>query len=133
MSIRQLTRKTLILIAIISCLTSCGGDGRSGGETNENMTHFLMELATDKTEITNQSSVTLSWSSNYTDGCIASGDWTGGKGRGGQETIMIGDAGLKQFSLTCSSASSSDSRNVSVQVSPITLKNVPAKVSIFKD
>lgn len=76
-----------------------------------------MTLTASSGSVDYDGSVTLSWSSTGADDCIASGDWSGSKPVNGRETIdnLMADS---QFSLECSGAGGTVSRQVDVSVAP---------------
>ncbi len=63
--------------------------------------------------------VALTWSSIYATACVASGNWSGSKPTGGTETVRARTMPVSTFTLTCSNPGYSDTKSVSVNVSPL--------------
>ncbi len=63
--------------------------------------------------------VALTWSSIYATACAASGNWSGSKPTGGTETVRARTMPVSTFTLTCSNPGYSDTKSVSVNVSPL--------------
>jgi len=109
-------RFNCIEVAFVSIfLASCGG----GGSPDSAITPptVSMNLSSNLNEIYIHNKIILSWSSSNADSCLASGnssDWSGTKINNGSQEIIIRDAKESTFTLTCSSASSSVSKSVSV-------------------
>jgi len=110
-------RPNCIKIGFLSIfLASCGGGGGSSDSSIIPST-VSMNLSSNLNEIYIHNKIILSWSSSNADSCLASGDssdWSGTKINNGSEEIIIRDAKESTFTLTCSSASSSVSKSVSV-------------------
>ena len=74
---------------------------------------------------------TLSWTSEYTDSCVASGDWSGDKTTTGTETLSFPTEGTKTFSLTCEGAGGSLTSSVSVEIVPATIAGDVALEGVY--
>ena len=76
-----------------------------------------LSFSASQTSVAYNGSVTLSWSSSDADSCTASGDWSGSKSVTGSESVsgLIADS---SFTLECSGAGGTISRQVQISVSP---------------
>ena len=74
-----------------------------------------LTLSASSTSVVVGSSVTLTWASQNTDSCSASGGWSGSKPLEGEETVGPLSA-TTEFILDCSAGSSSVSQSVNVTV-----------------
>lgn len=76
--------------------------------------------------------ISLSWTSQNTSSCQASGDWSGQKLTSGSETINPGTARTYNFTITCQNAggtSTTDSVQVNVLAKPPVVVTKPAVVT----
>ena len=63
-----------------------------------------------------RNSLNLSWTSQNSDSCTASGDWSGNKATSGSQTISLSQVKTYTFSLTCKNNTTGNSNTDSVQV-----------------
>ena len=101
-------------ISSIIFLTSCGGGGGGSVDSDNIVPNLSMNFSSNLNEIYIHNKIILTWSSSNADSCLASGDWSGTKAKNGSEEIIIRDAKVSLYTLTCSSTTSSDSKSVSV-------------------
>jgi hypothetical protein len=73
-----------------------------------------MNLSSNVSSVTSGGSVTLTWSSD-SDGCVASGGWTGNKAASGTATVGPLSAN-STFTLTCSSGAGGAAKSIDVAV-----------------
>ncbi len=78
---------------------------------------------TDKTEINPDEQVTLSWTSENADACVASGSWSGNKSLNGSE--IISPSQFSTLILTCSAGAASVTQMVSIAVHNLQLSWQP--------
>jgi hypothetical protein len=83
--------KRWIYVGIILHLTGCSVEGGSDGTTSAPTTTgsgaARVELASNTTSVDYDGSITLSWTTNQVQDCVALGDWSGDKSTSGTETI----------------------------------------------
>jgi trimeric autotransporter adhesin len=96
--------KRWICLGIMLYLTGCGVE--SGGDISisppnaPDSNAARVELASDAVAVDYEGSITLSWTTNKVQDCIALGDWSGEKAASGVETInsLVADS---RFELAC--------------------------------
>src|SRR5882672_1720483 len=59
--------------------------------------------------------ITLTWSSNGADSCVASGAWSGTLPASGSQSVSVASAGSNYYALQCASATGDGSAQVTVQ------------------
>ena len=73
----------------IFVVISCGG-GSGGSSMNEvQLFPSITSFNSSSTSIYINESISLSWQSNNTSSCVASGDWSGNKNINGSETLTL--------------------------------------------
>lgn len=94
----------------------------NGGSTNQTVNVSVaappapvVSLSASSTNVSNNGSTTLNWSSSNASSCSASGDWSGNKAVSGSQTISSLTSN-KTFTLVCSGIGGSTSRSVNVSV-----------------
>ncbi len=95
----------------------CVGDGGAVSQSVNVLVKPTVTISASQTQVTNNGSTTLSWSSSNADNCVASGDWSGNKAIQGSQVI----SSITQdsvFNLSCSGAGGT--ANYSLNVSLIT-------------
>jgi len=112
---------------------SCSG---AGGTVNEsvNVTVFapstpIVNLTASPSNLAYNGSTTLSWSSNNTSSCTASGDWSGNKSTTGSQTISALTAD-SNFNLTCNGIGGSANDSVSITVAAPSAPSVNLSASL---
>tara|TARA_B100000575_G_scaffold239788_1_gene202420 strand:+ start:154 stop:1542 length:1389 start_codon:yes stop_codon:yes gene_type:complete len=109
----------LIILSSLFIVSSCGGGGGGGGSSAppapSNPAPTINFSASSSSAATG-TTVTLTFSSSNASSCSASGssDWTGDKGTSGSGDVKIA-YGTNTFSLSCSGAGGSSSKNVTVE------------------
>ena len=107
----------LLLLPLVFIISSCGGGGGSSpapAPVPLPSVTFTSSLSTVETN----AEFTLTWSSNNASSCTASGSesWTGSKDLSGSETISEASVGTITYKLTCTNATGSSSKEVSVEI-----------------
>jgi len=118
---------------------TCSG---AGGSANDSVSVTvaappsgpIVNLSASPSSLPYNGSTTLSWSSNNTTSCTASGDWTGNKATSGSQT-MSALTSNSNFSLACSGAggSANDSVSVTVAAPPPTLSISASPVTVAQN
>jgi hypothetical protein len=92
-------------------LSGCGGGG--GGTAAPSLGSAVpptiaipppnQNLTADKDIVTTGSELILTWVSNNTVSCMASGEWSGAQPTSGKQTLVLTSEGVKTFKLSCAS------------------------------
>ena len=98
-----------LAFALVLLLSACGG---GGGSSSPVAKVASLSFSSNSNEVSRGNQVTLTWSSQNTTSCSASGDWSGSKSTSGSETVTLESSGTYNYTLNCSGASQS----VSVKV-----------------
>lgn len=101
------------IIFFIVLLTGCGVEPEKTQDTPP--TSPTISFSASAYSLQNGDSVTLSWSSNNTDNCTASGDWSGAKTISGTETVGP-LTNSSSFNLDCSGSGETETKIVTVTV-----------------
>ena len=128
--------QVIVIMVLVSCGSGTSDKNNSSQSIDLNDNQFSVDFVSDQSEVTSQSQITLSWSTNNASSCVGSGDWSGVKAaQGGQETIFMGATGLKKYIITCNSsdASMTSSRSKNINVTAINFKEIPSKIGLLKD
>ena len=99
----------------LTCSGAVGSANDSVSVTVSPPSAPIVNLTASPASLPYNGSTTLSWSSNNTTGCTASGDWTGNMATSGSQT-MSALTSNSSFSLTCSGAGGSANDSISVTV-----------------
>jgi len=117
-----MNRKITYIISLIFIVSCGGGSGGSSPAitpppppTNPSITSF----SSSADSIYVNESILLSWASENTSSCSASGDWDGQKASGGSEAINPNEIRAYSFILTCSGSSGTQDATASVSVNVI--------------
>ena len=101
--------KKLNLFILLYLISSCGGGGGSS-EIPQNYSPIInLSSSLDEQLITK--SISLNWTTQNVNSCLASGDWTGEKSLNGSADVQILKVGANTFTLNC------DGDNGSIRVS----------------
>ena len=124
--------KSLALLSTIFIISSCGGGGGGAGPAAI-INSFTVN--TNTTPISTE--VQLSWTSENSTGCSASGAWSGAKATEGTETVTVSVVGSNTYNLTCSGGGGDASSSVSVTgtttIAGITVDGYISGATIFID
>ena len=101
--------KLLTILTVIFLISSCGGGGGGAGPAAI-INSFTVN--TNTTPISTE--VQLSWTSENSTGCTASGAWSGAKSTEGTESVTVSVVGSNTYNLTCSGGGGDASSSVSV-------------------
>jgi hypothetical protein len=86
-----------------------------------------INLAADPMKVSYNGSTTLSWRSENTDSCTASGDWSGTRGSAGSEVIdALTESSTFTLSCTGDGGTVSDTLTISVEPLPVSTVNLSA-------
>ena len=111
--------KYRFLLISFFLITSCGGGGGGDGGTdvgNQNPRFLSFSISTTSANIGDR--VVISWQSENTQSCSASGDWTGLQDASGTWEFTPSSGGTYTFGLSCSGAGgSTETRYVTLAVS----------------
>ena len=101
----------------ILVVVSCGGGGSSSDNQNPiNNNPQILSFSISDLYAPVNSTITLTWSSNNTNSCQGSGDWSGAKNVNGSESIQLDTVRTYQFTLTCLNTTSNISVNTSISI-----------------
>ena len=124
--------KLLTILAVIFLISSCGGGGGGAGPAAI-INSFTVN--TNTTPISTE--VQLSWTSENSTGCTASGAWSGAKSTEGTESVTVSVVGSNTYNLTCSGGGGDASSSVSVTgtttIAGITVDGYISGANIFID
>ncbi|NIP15371.1 MAG: hypothetical protein GWM88_11900 [Pseudomonadales bacterium] len=117
------------MLLVSAFLAACGGGGGSRSSESSTQTPQTsdppppaprLSFEASKSVVVSGSTVTLSWTSEDTDQCNGSGDWSGTKSLSGSESVgPVNDDAT--YVLDCSGEGGAVERAVSVDVAPPTL------------
>tara|TARA_B100001113_G_scaffold49442_1_gene35791 strand:+ start:195 stop:1472 length:1278 start_codon:yes stop_codon:yes gene_type:complete len=100
----------------IFIVISCGG-GSGGSSMNEvQLFPSITSFNSSSTSIYINESISLSWQSNNTSSCVASGDWSGNKNINGSETLTLTEIKNHTFTLSCNGNNNNVNSTISVDV-----------------
>jgi hypothetical protein len=101
----------LLCVALAACGGGSGSSTSTGSTTSEAMRTVtpVISISATPTATTSGQVITLTWSvSNApSDGCTASGAWSGTVASSGTQAVTAGAAGIASYTLTCGSVSNS--------------------------
>jgi hypothetical protein len=101
----------LLCVALAACGGGSGSSTSTGSTTSEAMHTVtpVISISATPTATTSGQVITLTWSvSNApSDGCTASGAWSGTVASSGTQAVTAGAAGIASYTLTCGSVSNS--------------------------
>jgi len=89
-----------IFLHLTGCSVESGSDGSTSAPTTTSSGTARVELSSDAISVDYDGSVTLSWTTNRVEDCVALGDWSGDKNTSGTETISSLVAN-STFELAC--------------------------------
>ena len=111
--------KLLSSLVLFIFITACGGGSGSSSDSTPVQPPVNPSISTFKSSsnstYTNES-VALTWNSNNSNSCIASGDWDGQKATAGIETLQLQEVKTYTFILTCSGVTGSQPATASLDV-----------------
>ena len=129
-----MNRKITYIISLIFIVSCGGGSGGSSPAitpppppTNPSITSF----SSSEDSIYVNESILLSWASENTSSCSASGDWDGQKASGGSEAINPNEIRAYSFILTCSGSSGTQDATASVSVNVIAVPAPAPELSSY--
>ncbi len=121
-------RSILIYMSIVIFASGCGAPGGGDDSDSSSLTvtpESAISLAVDRSIVTTNESVTLSWSAPNLDSCSAAGDWSGVKATSGNE--LVGPlTSNSTFALTCYGTKGAYFEQVDVSV----VSSLPPTVSL---
>ena len=113
-----------------------GGDGGGTGGGNQPPPAPTVSLSTSATAARVGEKVTLTWNSQNTSGCTASGAWTGSRGVSGSEAVDLTTVGNSTYMLTCTGTggSASDTKSVATAAATqqVMIPGAPAAINFAK-
>lgn len=95
-------KKILFLAPLFALLTACGGGGGGGSAQAPVVEPAKAYLSASSKSVIAGDTVTLNWSSTSSDGCVATGDWSGALGASGTKEVVVNQR--SQYGLDCSGA-----------------------------
>ena len=98
---RSLIKRSLISLAGIFLLASCGGGGGGGGSSSAPLPPTAT-LSASAADVKTNATVTLTWSSSNATSCLASGDWSGALAVSGSQSLSVAKSAV--YSITCTGA-----------------------------
>ena len=118
-SMNRISTYFISLIFIVSC-----GGGSGGGSTSPSSPPTLPNpsinsFSSSAETIYVNESILLSWSTTNSSSCSGSGDWSGQKATGGNETIDPNEIKTYSFTLTCSGGIGTQDATTSIAVNVI--------------
>ncbi len=101
---------------------SCAGNGGATGSDTVTVTvqaagPVIDSFVATPAQVAPGANLTLSWAARNVDGCTASGDWSGTLPVQGEQTLNAGQAGTRNYTLSCSGPGGLATQTLSVQVS----------------
>ena len=106
------------MIAVLSLLAACGGEGSVGASSNNGTTTPAptVTLSASPTTVASGGSSTLDWSSSNASSCSASGAWSGSKNPSSGSETLNNLTQTVTYTLTCSGGGGSGNQSVTVTV-----------------
>ena len=110
----------LFILPLVFIISSCGGGGGGGDSTPAPSPVPLpsVTFSSSVSTVETNAEFTLTWSSSNASSCTASGSssWTGTKDLQNAQVISEPSAGTITYKLTCTNATGSSSKEVSVEI-----------------
>ncbi len=117
-----------LLVIVSSALTACSGGGGDPPPPPPTPTASV-NLTADRTSARVGEEVTLTWTSQTANSCVATGNWTGARAVNGSEKVSLASEGTSTYILTCGSASDQLSLTVGTRLANVTIPGLPAPIN----
>ena len=111
--------KFFYVLTLLIIIMSCGGGGGSSPDPIISINPIIDNFTSSASSISEDDTITLSWTTTNTITCSGSGDWDGNKIQSGSESLTLTEVKTYSFILTCTGENPQNtvSKTVAVNVS----------------